>query len=83
MGMARIRLLYAVETAAKEKVLSGGELAAYRQAPCPSLVRGVRGVAGPGGAAGLAQESDRRGLGVRVESVAKLDPVYRRWSAGD
>jgi transposase len=30
-GTARIRLLYAVETAAKEKHLSGAELAAYRQ----------------------------------------------------
>jgi hypothetical protein len=30
-GIARVRLLYAVETAAKEKHLSGTELAAYRQ----------------------------------------------------
>ena len=65
------------------KSLIGRGIGGVPPGACPSLVRGVRGVAGPGGAAGLAQESDRRGLGVRVESVAKLDPVYRRWSAGD
>ncbi len=40
-AIARIRLLYAVETAAKEKHLSGAELAAYRQEHAGPLLQAL------------------------------------------
>jgi transposase len=50
-GLARIRLLYAVETAAKDKGLTGGELTAYRQEHARPLLEAF--------AAWLAQEVPR------------------------
>jgi hypothetical protein len=56
-AIARIRLLYAVETAAKEKHLSGAELAAYRQEHARQLLQAWRILARP---AAVCQRLSRR-----------------------